>query len=104
MRTPDRSTFEIPALYLQRGPTQLLLDPIAYDVPGAEAVVDLYLMPTYDDTASLYCRDGRWTIHYVFPADQKAPAAIDKVEPIPLNERNLLHVLDTIATNATPSV
>ena len=46
MRAPDRSIFEVPALYLQKGPMQLLLDPIAYDVPGADAVVDLYLTPT----------------------------------------------------------
>lgn len=103
MRAPDRSIFEVPALYFQKGPTRLLLDPIAYDVPGADAVVDLYLMPTYDDMASLYCRDGQWSIHYVLP-DQESAAAIDKVEPLPLAEGNFLRILETIATHATPSV
>ena len=51
MRDVDRQIFEIPALYLQKGPIRVLLDPVAYDVPGAEGVVDLYLMPTYDDLA-----------------------------------------------------
>jgi hypothetical protein len=104
MRAPDRSVFEIPALYLQRGPTRLLLDPVAFDVPGAEGLVDLYLMPTYDDMASLYLRERRWAIHYASPSDPTAPAAIDKVEPVPLDQPNLLRVLDTIASHATPSV
>ncbi len=34
MRDNGREVFEIPALYLQKGPTRLLLDPIAFDVPG----------------------------------------------------------------------
>jgi hypothetical protein len=104
MRAPDRSVFEIPALYLQRGPTRLLLDPVAFDVPGAEGLVDLYLMPTYDDMASLYLREGRWTIHYASPSDPTALPAIDKVEPVPLDQPNLLRILDTIASHATPSV
>ena len=104
MRAPDRSVFEIPALYLQSGPTRLLLDPVAFDVPGAEGLVDLYLMPTYDDIASLYFRDGRWVIHYAFPSDNTTPCEIEKVEPVPFDESNLLRVLETIARHATPSV
>lgn len=104
MRAPDRSVFEIPALYLQRGPTRLLLDPVAFDVPGAEGLVDLYLMPSYDDMASLYLRGGRWAIHYASPSDSAVSAAIDNVEPVPLDQANLLRVLETIASHATPSV
>ena len=58
MRDVDREVFEIPALFLQKGPTRVLLDPVAYDVPGADGLVDLYLMPTYDDMASLYFESG----------------------------------------------
>jgi len=46
MRDVDQQVFEVLALYLQKGPIRVLLDPVAYDVPGAEGVVDLYLMPT----------------------------------------------------------
>lgn len=104
MRAPDRSIFEVPSLYLQKGPTRLLLDPIAYDVPGADAAVDLYLMPTYDDMAGLYFGDGRWSIHYDFPTDQKTSGAIGKVESIPLDAGDFLRTLETIASHATPSV
>ena len=69
MRDVDLQIYPISALFLQKGPVRVLLDPIAYDVPGAEGVVDLYLMPTYDDLASLFFEKGKWTIHYSFPPD-----------------------------------
>jgi len=103
MRAPDRAVFEIPALYLQRGPTRVLLDPVAYDVPGADAVLDLYLMPTYDDLASLYFREGRWTIHYAFSADP-ARAGVGAADALPFDEPTLRRVLDSIAEHATPSL
>jgi hypothetical protein len=103
MRAPDRSVFEASALYLQRGPTRVLLDPVAYDVPGADAVVDIYLMPTYDDLANLYFRDGRWTIHYAF-SDDPSRATLTEAEVLPFDEQSLVRVLDSIATHATPSV
>ena len=52
MGDSDGQVFEVPSLFLQKGPTRLLLDPIAYDAPGTEGVVNLYLMPTYDDMAA----------------------------------------------------
>src|SRR5208283_5763741 len=67
MRDIDRQIYPISALFLQKGPVRVLLDPVAYDVPGAEGVVDLYLMPTYDDMASLYFEGDGWVIHYAFP-------------------------------------
>ena len=45
--------------FIQKAPKPgLPPDPIAYDVPRTEGVVDLYLMPTYDDMASLYFQGG----------------------------------------------
>ncbi len=38
----------------------MLLDPIGYDVPGAEGAADLYPMLTYDPTASAYFENGQW--------------------------------------------
>ncbi len=103
MRDADGTVFEVPALFIQQGPTRLLLDPIAYDAPGSEGIVDLYLMPTYDDTASLYFVDGRWQIHYVFP-DQSAVAGIKQPEVLELSEKTINQVLDEIAAHAVPSV
>src|SRR5262249_50078611 len=42
-------SYKAPALIMQRETTRVLLEPIARTAPGAEGVVDLYLMPAYDD-------------------------------------------------------
>ena len=92
---------EISSLFLQKGPAKLLLDPIAYDVPGAEGVVDLYLMPTYDDVASLYLKDGQWSISYAKPLDEAG--AVVQSQMMPLSELAINQVLDSIAAHAAPS-
>jgi hypothetical protein len=58
--------YKAPSLHMQEGTDRILLDPIARSAPGTEGVVDLYLMPAYDDIASLYYEDGRWSLHYLF--------------------------------------
>jgi len=103
LRDEENQTYEIPALLLQKGPTRLLLDPIAYDVPGAEGVVDLYLMPTYDDVASLYFEKDGWVINYAFPTEREEPHAVVESEALPLREDTINKVLDSIATHAEPS-
>ena len=59
--------YTAPALLLQEDSIRVLLEPISRSAPGAEGVVDLYLMPAYDDIASLYHYDGDWHVHYMFP-------------------------------------
>jgi hypothetical protein len=53
-----------PALLLQEGTTKALLEPVGRSSPGSEGLVDLYLMPAYDDIASLYYHNNRWNLHY----------------------------------------
>jgi hypothetical protein len=103
MRDADRQIFEIPALFLQKGPTRVLLDPVAYDVPGAEGVVDLYLMPTYDDMASLYFESSGWVIHYAFPPDPMNTHSVIEAETLALSETTINQILDSIAAHAEPS-
>ncbi len=104
MRDDARQVYEVPALYLQKGPTSLLLDPIGYDVPGAEAAADLYLMPTYDPTASVYFEGGQWVIHYAFPTDAMETPSADGAQALPLTAETINQVLDSIAEHAVPSV
>lgn len=103
LRDEDDQKFEAPSLYLQKGPTRVLLDPVAYDVPGSEAVVDLYLMPTYDDVASLYFEEGAWKIRYEFPPPVEGGQESSGLQSFPLTQENTLQVLDSIATHAEPS-
>ena len=70
---------------------------------GAEAVVDLYLMPTYDDMASLYCERGTWRIHYAFPPESTETHSVIEAKTLPLSEETINKVLDLIATHAAPS-
>ena len=103
IRDLDSRVYLVPALFLQKGPTRVLLDPVAYDVPGAEGVVDLYLMPTYDDLASLYFEEGAWNIHYAFPPDPTETHSVVETKALPLSERTVNEVLDSIAAHAAPS-
>ena len=89
----------------RRAATILLLDPVGYDVPGAAGAADLYLMPAYDPTASLYFEDGQWTLHYAFPPDQRIePRSVIETQVLPLSAETINRVLDSIAEHAVPSV
>lgn len=101
-RDAEQFPYEIPSLMVQKGPAKVLLDPVAYDIPGGDGVVDVYLMPTYDDMASLHLKDGEWTIHYVFPADPSETHSVVEPQRLPLTPDVINQVLDSIA-NATPS-
>jgi len=103
MRDADHQIFEIPALFLQKGPTRVLLDPVAYHVPWAEGVVDLYLMPTYDDMASLYFEKGGWVIHYPLQPEPIETQSGNETKTLALSEKTINHVLDSIAQHAAPS-
>ena len=103
MRDTEQQIFEVPALFLQKGPIRILLDPVAYDVPGNEAVVDLYLMPTYDDLASIHFESGGWVIHYDSPPDPLKTPSLIETESVTLSERTINEILDSIANHAEPS-
>ena len=59
-------THRVPSLIMQEDTCRVLLEPVGRSAPGADGVVDLYLMPAYDDIASLYYYSDRWNLHYVF--------------------------------------
>ncbi len=104
LRDDARQVYEIPALYLQKGPTSLLLDPIGYDVPGAEGAANLYLMPTYDPTASVYFEGGQWVIHYAFPPDSMETHSVVEAQALPLSAETINQDPDSIAEHAVLSI
>ena len=71
MEDSEVGKYTAPALLMQEETTKVLLEPIARSTPGSEGVVDLYLMPGYDDIASFYYQNDRWHLHYL-SAEQKA--------------------------------
>jgi hypothetical protein len=102
LRDDARAVYEVPALYLQKGATRLLLDPVGYDVPGAEGAADLYLMPAYDPMACLFFEGGEWVLHYAFPPDPMEPGSVTESQALPLSAEAINHVLNSIAEYAVP--
>jgi hypothetical protein len=81
----------VPALLMQQETCRILLEPIGRSTPGSEGLVDLYLMPAYDDIASLTCRDGRWYVHDDVPESQGRS----------LSKSTLQSVLEEMIANAS---
>ena len=91
--------YSAPGLLMQESTTRVLLEPIARFAPGVDGVVDLYLMPAYDDIATLYFYDGCWHLHYWFPG---MPMAGDlwQTKGKPLSKESVMEVLDEMRKNA----
>jgi hypothetical protein len=89
----------VPALLMQEGTCRVLLEPVGRSAPGAEGVVDLYLMPAYDDLASLYFYGNRWNLHYPFPGGP-AVATVREAAGAPLSKETLQRFLEEMKKNA----
>jgi hypothetical protein len=92
-------TYKAPALLLQKETIRVLLEPIAHSAPGVEGIVDLYLMPAYDDIARLYFWDDRWQLYREFPGAPTVPD-IREAELRPLSKETFQDVLETMIRNA----
>jgi hypothetical protein len=90
--------YRAPALLLQEGTVRILLDPIGHSAPGAEGVVDLYLMPAYDDIATLLYYKGGWHLHY--SPRRSGAAAVEEPEAKPLSKETFAETLDQLRQNA----
>jgi hypothetical protein len=89
----------VPALLMQQDTYRILLEPIGRSTAGAEGVVDLYLIPAYDDIASLYYYENRWNLHYMFPGTRPV-AAVRETEPRPLSKETLEEALAEMRRHA----
>ncbi len=91
--------YQAPGLLMQKEFTRIILDPIGRATPGSEGLVDLYVMPAFDDIASLYFSDGRWNIHYQLP-NAEAVATVRDAQARPLTKETLAEILDGMACHA----
>ncbi len=96
--------YQVPALYLQKGPVKLLLDPIGPDVPGSDATADLYLMPAYDPTTSFLFEAGQWQIYHSEPTFFTNPHSTENPQVLPVAAATINHVLNVIADHAILSI
>ncbi|MBX9583889.1 MAG: hypothetical protein K2X87_26620 [Gemmataceae bacterium] len=99
MEDQEVGNYKAPALVAQDGPVRLFLEPVARAAPGAEGLVDLYLMPAYDDVASLYHYGGRWNVHYLF-GGRPDVANIREAQAEPLTKDILRRVFDEMRSHA----
>lgn len=90
----------VPALLMQQDTCRALLEPIGRSAPGADGVVDLYLMPAYDDIASLYYYGDRWNLHYNMSRGTNAVVPAPETAAIPLSKETLGKVLAEMRQNA----
>ncbi len=91
--------YKAPALLMQGGVDRVLLEPVGRSAPGTEGVVDLYLMPAYDDIASLYFYGGCWNLHHA-SAGTAATAAVREAPAKPLSKETLEEVLAEMTQHA----
>ncbi len=89
----------VPALLMQEDTCRILLEPVGRSATGVEGVVDLYLMPAYDDIARLYYYGDRWNIRHIFPENNTA-ATVREAEALPLSKETLAKVLAELRQNA----
>ena len=87
------------ALVMQEDTVRILLEPISANAPGSDGLVDLYLMPGYDDIANLYHKEDGWHVHYVFPT-QRAVPGIETEETLPLSKETFGIVLGELKKHA----
>ena len=92
-------THRVPALLMQAETCRIILEPVGRSAPGTEGVVDLYLMPAYDDIASIYYYSGRWNLHYVFPGSRPV-ATVREADAIPLSKEAMERVLAEMKRHA----
>jgi hypothetical protein len=88
---------DVPALLMQEDICKVMLEPVARSIAGTEGVVDLYLMPAYDDIASLYYHGDRWYLQHVSSGDR---AAVRESEAVPLSKMTLEQVLAELTKHA----
>lgn len=82
----------LPAVLMQKGTCRILFEPVSRSSPGADGVIDLYLMPGYDDIASIYFYGNQWNLHYLFTGTQTAATVRDE-ESVEWTSESLQKVL-----------
>jgi hypothetical protein len=91
--------YQVPVLLMEKDAVEVVLNPVARFVPGADGAVDLYVAPAYDDIASLYFERDHWVVHYANRPDATATKSVIEIEPRPYSEVSIRAILDGMAAN-----
>jgi hypothetical protein len=92
-------TYRVPVLLMEKDTVEVVLNPVARFVPGADGAVDLYAAPAYDDIASLYFEGDHWVVHYGSRPDPLATQSVVEITPHRFAEQTIRAILDAMAVN-----
>jgi hypothetical protein len=95
----DIGKHELPALLMQEDACRLMMEPVGRSSPGTEGIVELYLMPRYDDIASFFYYDQRWNLHYPMPTGTDI-ASVREATAHEVSKEVMQQVLDEIKAHA----
>lgn len=98
MKDAEIGAYLAPALLLQSESARIYLEPISRVTLNSQGVVDLYLMPEYDDIASLYFKNGQWNLHYMFNGEPTV-GSLHETAGRPLDKEVLEIVLSEMKQN-----
>ncbi len=95
--------YSAPGLLMQKEFAKILVEPIGSSSPNSEGIVDIYLMPAYDDIATLYFSNGSWRIHFLFH-DEALPIGHISTDNFPsreLTKQSLKEVLERMSSHVS---
>ena len=92
-------TYKVPVLLMEKDTVEVVRNPVARSVPGADGAVDLYVAPAYDDIASLYLEGDHWVVHYGERPDPMAAESTVEIKSWPYAEQTIRTILDGMAAN-----
>lgn len=105
MRSEELGVYQASCLVMQKESVKIMVEPVSHQSPGTEGIVDLYLMPAYDDIATLYHKKGEWKLHYYFEDDQmnlNGPVdPMNEAKSRKLSKKNLHAVLNAMVNHAS---
>ena len=93
----ELGTYKVPVLLMEKDTVEVVLNPVARFVPGAEGAVDMYLAPAYDDIASLYFEGGQWMLHYAERPNPIATQSVIEMNSRPYSNEAIIATLDGMA-------
>ena len=95
----ELGTYKVPVLLMEKDTVEVVLNPVARFVPGAEGAVDMYLAPAYDDIASLYFEGGQWMLHYAERPNPFATQSVIEMKSRPYSNEAIISTLEGMAAN-----
>lgn len=92
-------TYQVPVLLMERDTVEVVLNPVARFVSGADGAVDFYVAPAYDDIATLYFEGDHWVVYYGERPDPSATQGEVELTPHPYAEQTIRTILDGMAVS-----